>query len=233
WKTSGPRDGDLVVYSFGKVGRYPHIGIAWPESGASGYRAIEGNTSSGSSGSQANGGGVYVRYRGRKSIAGWVDMSKVLAHYGVKAAAGAVKDAGKAASGTLDQDGRLGHDTARELQERLKTVDPTISVDGKLGPHSFRVMQQFLDAPYVDGKISRQPKAALDLGNGYRKDRVEVGDGKSQFVERWQAYVGAKVDGRLGEKTIERTQIMANQHKALFTKADKGGAAARATQAAL
>src|SRR5690606_1406712 len=211
WKTSGPRDGDLVVCGCGKVGRDPHIGMAWRESGASGYRAIEGNTSSGSSGSQANGGGVYVRYRGRKSIAGWVDMSKVLAHYGVKAATGAVKDAGKAASGKLDHDGRLGHDPARELQERLETVNPTSSVDGRRGPHSFRVMQQFLGAPYVDGKISRQPRAALDLGNGYRKDGIEVGDGKSQFVERWQAYVGAKVDGRLGEETVKRTQIMLNQ----------------------
>lgn len=39
------------------------------------FVAIEGNTSPGNSGSQANGGGVYRRARARQHIAGWVDMS--------------------------------------------------------------------------------------------------------------------------------------------------------------
>lgn len=218
WSTSAHDDGDIVVYTFG------HIGLSWRDENASGYRAVEGNTSSGTAGSQSNGGGVYVRYRGRKSISGWVRMSKVIEKYNLAKAAGgkAVEGAVEAITGKLVEDGRLGQDTARELQQRLRTRDLDLAVDGKLGPDSFRAMQAYLRAPYIDGEISRQPQGAKDLGNGYRKDAISVGDGKSQFVERWQAYVGAKVDGRLGGETIRKTQQLMNGYAAAFTAADDG-----------
>lgn len=84
WKTNRAKAGDLTIYGFGKSSGQ-HIGIAWPDesTGGDSYRAIEGNTSSGNSGSQVNGDGVYVRYRKRSTIRGWVDMEKALAHYKV------------------------------------------------------------------------------------------------------------------------------------------------------
>ncbi|MGQ4548309.1 peptidoglycan-binding domain-containing protein [Dermabacteraceae bacterium P13077] len=77
WREDRAQDGDLVVYGFNKR-EGVHVGLAWPDERSSDYRAIEGNTSPGWFGSQANGGGVYIRYRKRRAIRGWVRMSVVL-----------------------------------------------------------------------------------------------------------------------------------------------------------
>lgn len=55
------RAGDIVVY------RFNHIGIVDRVAGDTLF-AIEGNTSSGSSGSQSNGGGVFARTRSRADV---------------------------------------------------------------------------------------------------------------------------------------------------------------------
>lgn len=62
WFTS-PRVGDLVLYSFGS-NLAIHVGIV-EKVNATTIQTIEGNTSSGGSGSQNNGGGVYRRVRTR------------------------------------------------------------------------------------------------------------------------------------------------------------------------
>lgn len=217
WKTSGQKKGDLVIYGFGRSSGQ-HVGFAWPDANSSGYRAIEGNTSSTTAGSQANGGAVAVRYRGRSSIRGWVDLEKLVAAAGYKASVKPSTPVKQDVSGKLDEDGRFGARTAQELQQRLRTRDLDLSVDGKFGPDSFRALQSYTGADYIDGEISRQPEGAKDLGDGYRKDCVSVGSGKSDFVERWQAYVGAKVDGRLGSDTIKRTQHQLNISEKSFTK---------------
>lgn len=218
WKTSGPREGDLVLYGFGGS-KAKHVGISWPDPGASGYRAIEGNTSAGSAGSQRNGGMVAIRYRGRSSIRGWVDMQAVIGHYVGTKAVEAVQAVAEA-TGALDVDGRLGRATAQEIQQRLRTRDLDLQVDGRIGEATIRAMQAFLRAPYIDGEVSRQP--TRDLGNGIVPSVIHLGDGASQFVKLWQAYVGATQDGRLGADTIRRTQEMLNAHPALFTAADRG-----------
>lgn len=83
-KSGTQKDGDLVVFNWGGRGAVDHVGISWrDERPGVGYRSVEGNTSPSNKGSQGNGGGVYVRYRKRSDIAGWVQMDKVLAHYGV------------------------------------------------------------------------------------------------------------------------------------------------------
>lgn len=72
-----PRPGDIVL-----MGRSlaTHTGLAAPAAGSySGYRQIEGNTSSGSSGSQTNGDGCYVRYRPLNGfIRGWINMAALI-----------------------------------------------------------------------------------------------------------------------------------------------------------
>ena len=83
WKTRGQKDGDLVVFGFGKSSAQ-HVGFAWRDENSSRYRSVEGNTSSGNRGSQGNGGGVHVRYRSRSQIRGWVDLDKLLAAAGAK-----------------------------------------------------------------------------------------------------------------------------------------------------
>lgn len=81
WKTSGQKDGDLVVFGFGKSSAQ-HVGFSWRDEESSSYRSVEGNTSSGNRGSQGNGGGVHVRYRSRSQIRGWVDLDKMIAAAG-------------------------------------------------------------------------------------------------------------------------------------------------------
>lgn len=67
-----PVRGDVVFFDFpDSVDRIQHVGIVLGVS-ATQITTIEGNTSSGTSGSQSNGGGVYVRTRPRDgSIAGY------------------------------------------------------------------------------------------------------------------------------------------------------------------
>lgn len=60
---SSPIPGDVVLYDFG-AGEWQHVGIVRSGSSSS-WRAIEGNTSSGSSGSQDNGGCVADRSRSK------------------------------------------------------------------------------------------------------------------------------------------------------------------------
>lgn len=81
WQTYGsgysPKAGDISL--MGRRGYASHAGLAAPTSGNySGYRQIEGNTSSSNSGSQTNGDGVYVRYR-TDFIRGWINMAKLVA----------------------------------------------------------------------------------------------------------------------------------------------------------
>ncbi len=61
--------GDLVVFNFGS-GIAKHVGIALGPFTGGMTDAIEGNTSSGSSGSQDNGGGVYRRQRPVSHVCG-------------------------------------------------------------------------------------------------------------------------------------------------------------------
>lgn len=56
------RKGDLVVFNFGS-GIAKHVGLARGPAKGGVIPTIEGNTSAGNSGSQANGGGVYKRTR--------------------------------------------------------------------------------------------------------------------------------------------------------------------------
>jgi len=66
-----PEPGDIVIYDFPGGGPTDHTGII--ESAAIGkITAIEGNTTSGSSGSQSNGGGVYRRTRSTSCVRAYI-----------------------------------------------------------------------------------------------------------------------------------------------------------------
>lgn len=62
WKIRDARPGDLVCFDWNGDGVADHIGIVELNKGTY-VQTIEGNTSSGTSGSQSNGGGVYRRTR--------------------------------------------------------------------------------------------------------------------------------------------------------------------------
>ena len=61
------KPGDIVFFDFGGGSQCNHVGIV-ESVGSSRITTIEGNTSSGNSGSQSNGDGVYRRYRYNSQI---------------------------------------------------------------------------------------------------------------------------------------------------------------------
>ena len=224
WKTTRAQPGDIVVYGFGRTSGQ-HTGIAYPDesTGGDSYRAIEGNTSSGNGGSQTNGDGVYVRYRRRRDIRGWVDIAKVFKHYKVQADSAAASTSKPSAKpnpkpkpkddGKVDEDGRFGHETVRALQRYLnKHHGAKLKVDGKAGHSTWKALQKALGAPYIDGEISRQSHKAESLGNGITQGWGYTGPNSkgSQTVELLQKRVGAKQDGVWGEKTTLALQKFLN-----------------------
>lgn len=75
WKISGsshtPRPGDVVFFHFnGEHSGANHTGLVIDHD-EHGCHTVEGNTSRGTSGSQVNGGGVYLRYRPWSTIIGY------------------------------------------------------------------------------------------------------------------------------------------------------------------
>ncbi|MCF3119700.1 CHAP domain-containing protein [Streptomyces arenae] len=71
-KNAAVRRGDIVFYSWDGGPLADHVGIVRAESAAgASIHTIEGNTSSGSSGSQGNGDGCYRRTRSRASVLGF------------------------------------------------------------------------------------------------------------------------------------------------------------------
>jgi hypothetical protein len=66
--------GDFVFYKWPGVSRdsCDHVGVLVDAPALSTVRAVEGNTSPGTGGSQNNGGGVYVRTRPRSVVVGFV-----------------------------------------------------------------------------------------------------------------------------------------------------------------
>lgn len=116
--------GDLVLYDWNGNGNPDHIGIVEKNKGSY-LQAIEGNTSSGSTGSQSNGGGVYRRTR---------DWSSVLAVVAVPYAGTSKPTAAK-----LKVDKLWGEDTTREAQEQAGTpVDGIVSSQDKAWKPKFK-----------------------------------------------------------------------------------------------
>lgn len=100
--------GDLVIFDWGSDGNVDHIGIVELNKGSY-IQTIEGNTSSGTSGSQSNGGGVYRRTRD------WSTVNCVIAvpYNGSTASAPATSNGG------LEVDGFWGKATTLKLQQVL------------------------------------------------------------------------------------------------------------------
>lgn len=227
WKTRGQKDGDLVVFGFGKSSAQ-HVGFAWRDEGSSRYRSVEGNTSSGNSGSQGNGGGVHVRYRSRSQIRGWVDLDKLLKAAGHKPSVSgggtsAPKPAAKPSKpavtkdGKLVEDGRWGTATTKRLQKLLG-----VEQDGRMGPLTWKAVQRHLNKVrdsgiVVDGLIENQSYKHSELGNGISPNGWQFTGRRSKgskTIRGIQRRVGVKdVDGVLFEGTTKALQKALNAGK--------------------
>lgn len=203
---SDPSPSGQTLFDWHGDGIIDHVGLTYPDYDSSLYRSIEGNTSSGTAGSQSNGGGVWIRYRHYDDIAAWVDMRRVLAW---------MLDNGK-------WDGRIpsGHNVGggvpevsvtnpngynagyvREVQQRLVAHGYDIGpdgVDGVLGWDTYGAVSRFqadhgLDVDGVPGpltihKLRQAPGSAAQFRD----------------IRALQRAVGATADNVAGPDTRKR-----------------------------
>ena len=116
----------------------------------------------------------------------------------------AVKDDGK-----LAVDGRLGTATVRALQKVLG-----VAQDGRAGADTWKALQRHVNAPYVDGIISRQSYKATELGNGIVPGKTWEYTGRgskgSQTIVLLQKRLGVTADGIVGTGTVKALQRALN-----------------------
>lgn len=180
--------GAQPLYDWHGDGVADHVGAANPDNASSLYRAIEGNTSSGSAGSQSNGGGVYERYRSRSRIMGWVDMHAVLAW---------MIDTGR-------WNGKIAAITPKpDVTLTLTKTDKQymLRVDGSFGPASISRLQQVMGTP-IDGVISKPSTVVRAL---QRFLNAAVGSGHMRNLIRRATL---EVDGLWGAQTTKALQFL-------------------------
>lgn len=120
-------------------------------------------------------------------------------------------------SGDLTVDGRQGTVSSSALQRFLnsRVKARTLVIDGRLGPDTYRSLQEYLGAPYLDGEISRQSYKPVELGNGvgpHGWEHTGRGSSGSQTVELLQKWVGVERDGIWYEGTTAALQRKLNVH---------------------
>lgn len=170
------RPGDIVLFDWDGSGDADHVGFVELNKGSY-IQTIEGNTSSGSSGSQSNGGGVYRRTR---------FWSTVIA---------VIRPPYSGAVATPSKPSNTG------------TVAPAskLKIDGWIGSTSMKAWQRQLNCAIVDGFISGQYSGNKKYLPNITA--IEWGDGGSTFVINLQKFLKRKgysvsVDGYFGPNTV-------------------------------
>ena len=203
-----PKPGDVLVFDWNwATASTNHVGILEKVLPSGNYQTIEGNTSTGSSGSQSNGGRVARRVRkpGQVRYVIRPDWSKAVSVGGGGTSAPAAKPAAKPAN--LVEDGRLGMSTVKALQSALG-----VKADGRACEATWKALQRKVGT-FVDGVVSNQSYRAKELGNGV-VDRCWRFTGRgskgSKMVVALQKKLGVKADGIWYESTTLALQKALN-----------------------
>lgn len=218
---SQARPGDVLVFDWNwNTAATNHVGILEKRLASGNFQTIEGNTSTGSTGSQSNGGRVARRVRKPSQVRYVIRPIWSKADQGAPVAVS--KPASKPAvtkDGKLVEDGRLGKATVKVLQKTLNASPKTkrkLTVDGRLGPDSYKSLQEYLGHPVVDGLIENQSYKPAELGNGVGPHGWQFtgrGSKGSATIRRLQRHVGVKADGILYEGTTRAVQRAINTGK--------------------
>lgn len=190
---SQARPGDVLVFDWNwATASTNHVGILEKVLPSGNYQTIEGNTSTGSSGSQSNGGRVARRTRRPGQV------RYVIRPNWSKPAAKPAK---------LVEDGRLGTSTVKALQSALG-----VKADGRACEATWKALQRKVGT-FVDGVVSNQSYRAKELGNGV-VDRCWKFTGRgskgSKMVVALQKKLGVKADGIWHESTTLALQKALN-----------------------
>lgn len=155
WVTSGYKPGDLVIFNFaGTKSDTDHIGLVEKVSGTT-LTTIEGNTSSGASGSQSNGDGVYRKQRNVSLVNG--AYRPVYGGSTAKTIKQVSVSCGQVEPGSVG-----GH--VRAVQALLNAnLNAGLSIDGEYGPKTAAAIKKFQSVKKLspDGIVGKDTWAAL------------------------------------------------------------------------
>lgn len=196
------KPGDVLIFDWDGDGSPDHTGFCELNKGS--YpQTIEGNTSSGSSGSQSNGGGVYRRTRSWSSV-----LAVIAIQYD-----GSTDDDEK-----LEVDGSLGTKSNTKMQKQLGTkADGVISSQEKanksLMPAVVSGAWEFVSNPQGSQCIV-QLQTGLNAVGGYglKIDGI-VGKKTITALQKWLRSLGYKkhaINGKLDKTTAYNIQNALN-----------------------
>lgn len=199
--------GDVVLFDW-DGGEVDHVGIVEKNYGSY-IQTIEGNTSSGSGGSQSNGGGVYRRTRS------WgVVKAVVRPSYGAEQVTPSPSK--PAATTRIDVDGYLGVKSITEWQKQLgcEIVDGVISGQA---PENKKYLANITSIKYDDtgisGLVTKLQTFLVNKGYSIAIDGY-FGYNTVTALQKWMhdycGYVRHSIDGYLGPDTAANVQNALN-----------------------
>ena len=197
------RPGDLVLFDWGGDGVADHVGIVEANHPSERYlTTIEGNTSSGSAGSQGNGGGVYRRNR-----------SYSVVRCIVRPSYDAAGEDATAKPAPIACDGWWGEDTTRLAQEVYGTPCDGI-VSGQWAGDSWR--HAGCTGGWVHDRTGAgsQLIAAIQRDCGVAADGLFGPDSINAFIRNYAPRSGATVyDGKLDGPSITIKAFQADMNE--------------------
>lgn len=200
--------GDLVLFDWDGNGNPDHIGFVEKNKGSY-IQTIEGNTSSGNSGSQSNGGGVYRRTRS------WSTVNCVIA---VPYSGTTSKPSTSTTSSKIKVDSLWGKDTTTAMQKQLGTTVDGIVSSQRSGNKKYlpncTTGWEFKSKAEGSKMITALQKKLNAYGNyGLDVDGV-MGPATVTALQKWMrsrcGYVKHAIDGVIGPNTAANVQNAIN-----------------------
>lgn len=197
--------GDVVLFDWGGDGVCDHVGIVEKNFGSY-IQTIEGNTSSGSSGSQSNGGGVYRRTRAWSSVRAVVRPS-----WG--ASSGTTTQ--QPATQTVKVDCYIGRDSTTAWQQQLGTPADGIISGQDASNRKYLERLTSIDWSGTSSQMVMAIQRKLNAYGGYGlKVDGYLGPKTVRAIQQWLrdacGYVRHAIDGYLGPDTAANIQNAIN-----------------------
>ena len=210
------RAGDLVLFDWGGDGVPDHIGFVETNKGSY-IQTIEGNTSSGTSGSQSNGGGVYRRTRSWSTVRAII---RVPYNGSNSSTTTNSTTSDSSASSKISVDGWLGSASVSEWQRQLGTY-----VDGVIGGQvsaNKKYLERISSITWT--RTGSKMVVALQkflVSNGYSVGASGadgyMGKATVTAIQKWMrdkcGYTKHAIDGYLGPDTASNIQNALNAGK--------------------
>lgn len=201
--------GDVILFDWGGDGVCDHVGIVEKNFGSY-VQTIEGNTSSGSSGSQSNGGGVYRRTRAWSTV-----KAVVRPNYGGASSSGGSTPA-KPSVTRIEVDGYIGKNSTTAWQTQLgcDIIDGVISGQDAINkPYLYRLTSITWEGTGQSGFVKKLQQFLVNKGYKIAVDGFlgpKTVRALQQFMRDYCGYVKHAIDGYLGPDTAANVQNAIN-----------------------